>query len=58
MPGLAMRDAPLVSACDVPAVLALTNRIYTFSTFVFLKTAERASTVPECGPTAAHPYWC
>ncbi len=40
------------AAFDVPAIIGLSNRIYTFSTFVYTKSATAAG-LPDYGSTAA-----
>jgi iron(III) transport system permease protein len=41
-----------IASFDVPAIIGLSNRIYTFSTFVYSKSAS-ADALPEYGTTAA-----
>lgn len=41
-----------IASFDVPAILGLSNRVYTFSTFVYAQTVTGDS-LPEYGPTAA-----
>jgi iron(III) transport system permease protein len=41
-----------IASFDTPAILGLSNRIYTFSTFVYAQTVTGES-LPDYGPTAA-----
>lgn len=41
-----------VASFDVPAIIGWSNRIYTFSTFVYVKSSS-ADALPDYGPTAA-----
>jgi iron(III) transport system permease protein len=41
-----------IASFDTPAILGLSNRVYTFSTFVYAQTVTGDS-LPEYGPTAA-----
>jgi iron(III) transport system permease protein len=42
-----------LASFDVPAILGLSNRVFTFSTFVYYKRAGAGEAFPDYGPTAA-----
>jgi iron(III) transport system permease protein len=42
-----------LASFDVPAILGLSNRVFTFSTFVYFKKAGAGDAFPDYGPTAA-----